>query len=196
MECKIVSHETAAFNTKLLKHYETLPSFMQVFAGIDPARETKRTTRAHKAAIVFIGVSKGITYWLEDWSAKDANPEMMWVEFLRMATYWRPLITGIETVAYQQTLEWYFNQRMQQTNSPFTIKPYDDRRRKPDRIRQAFTQRIVMGTFQTRIGMHEINAALAEYTDEVDIDILDAGAIALDIATPWINAGLFGEEEY
>ena len=195
MECKIVSHETAAFNTKLLKHYETLPSFMQVFAGIDPARETKRTTRAHKAAIVFIGVSKGITYWLEDWSAKDANPEMMWVEFLRMATYWRPLITGIETVAYQQTLEWYFNQRMQQTNSPFTIKPYDDRRRKPDRIRQAFTQRIVMGTFQTRIGMHEINAALAEYTDEVDIDILDAGAIALDIATPWINAGLFGEED-
>jgi len=112
-----------------------------------------------------------------------------------MATRWRPLITGIETVAYQQTLEWYFKQRMMQTNTPFTIKQYDDRRRKPDRIRQAYTQRIAMGTFQTNVGQHDINAALAEYTDDVDIDILDAGAIALDIATPWIQAGLMGEDD-
>ncbi len=195
MECKIVSSETAAFNVSLLKHYETLPGHMQVFAGIDPARETKLRTKAHKAAIVFIGVAQGVSYLLEYWAAKNSNPEQMWIEFLRMATHWRPLLTGIETVAYQQTLEWYFTQRMLQTNSPFTIKPYDDRRKKPDRIRQAFTQRIAMGTFRTSNGQHEFNAALAEYTDEMDIDILDAGAIALDIATPWIQAGLFGGEE-
>lgn len=195
MECKIVSMETAAFNTNLLVNYENLPASLTVFAGIDPARETKKSTRAHKAAIVFIGVANGVSYLLEYWAAKDANPEMLWQEYLRMAITWRPLVTGIETVAYQQTLEWYFNQRMQQTNSPFTIKPYNDRRRKPDRIRQAFTQRIAMGTFQTRKDQHEFNAALAEYTDDVDIDILDAGAIALDIATPWIHAGLFGEDE-
>ena len=194
MECKIVSFETAAFNTNFLKHYETLPASITIFAGIDPARETKRNTRAHKAAIVFIGVAAGVSYLLEYWAAKDANPEMLWQEWLRMAMTWRPLITGIETVAYQQTLEWYFGQRMMQTNSPFTIKPYNDRRRKPDRIRQAFTQRINMGTFQTRKDQHEFNQALQEYTDDVDIDILDAGAIALDIATPWIQAGLFGED--
>jgi hypothetical protein len=197
MECKIVSFETAAFNINLLKQYEHLPprEVMNVFGGIDPARETKLNTKAHKAAIVFIGVSKGVSYLLEYWAAKDANPEMLWQEFLRMAIVWRPLVTGVETTAYQKTLEWYFNQRMMQTNSPFTLKPYDDRRKKPDRIRQAYTQRIAMGTFQTSKGQHEFNAALAEYTDEVDIDILDAGAIALDIATPWIQAGLFGEDE-
>lgn len=195
MECKIVSMETAAFNTDLLVHYETLPASLTVFAGIDPARETKRATRAHKAAIVFIGVAEGTSYLLEYWAAKDANPEMLWQAYLRMATVWRPLVTGIETVAYQQTLEWYFNQRMQQTNTPFTLKQYDDRRKKPDRIRQAYTQRITMGTFKTKKDQHEFNAALAEYTDDVDIDILDAGAIALDIATPWIQAGLFGEDE-
>ena len=193
MECKIVSSENAAFNVKLLKHYDQLPTPMSVFAGIDPARETKLRTRAHKAAIVFIGVSQGTAYKLEHWAAKDANPEILWQEFLRMAIRWRPLLTGIETVAYQQTLEWYFTKRMQQTNSPFTIRPYDDRRKKPDRIRQAYTQRIVMGTFQTKKDDHEFNEALAEYTDDVDIDILDAGAIALDIATPYIQASLFGE---
>lgn len=193
MECKIVSSETAAFNTKLLKHYENLPSQMTVFAGIDPARETKLQTKAHKAAIVFIGVAEGIAYLLEYWTAKDANPEMMWQAYISMATHWRPLITGVETVAYQKTLEWYFQQRMMQTNSPFTLKPYDDKRKKPDRIRQAFTQRIAMGTFRTHSGQVEFNAALAEYTDDQDIDVLDAGAIALDISTPWINASLFGE---
>ena len=30
---------------------------------------------------------------------------------------------------------------------------------------------------------------------QMDIDILDAGAIALDIATPWITASLYGEDE-
>lgn len=195
MECKIISRETAAFNTKLLKHYENLPPSMQVFGGIDPARETKLSTKAHKAAIVFIGVKDGISYLLEHWSAVDANPEILWQQFLRMATHWRPLVTGVETHAYQQTLEWYFRQRMMQTNTPFTIKPYDDRRRKPDRIRQAYTQRIVMGTFQTLASDTEFNAALAEYTDDIDIDVLDAGAIALDIATPWITASLYGEDE-
>ncbi len=195
MECKIVSAETAAFNTRLLKHYKNVPTTMQVFAGIDPARETKKTTRAHKAAIVFIGVADGVSYLLEYWTAKDANPEMLWQEYLRMAIVWRPLLTGIETVAYQQTLEWYFNQRMQQTHTPFTIKPYNDRRKKPDRIRQAFTQRIAMGTFRTMEGQHEFNAALAEYADDVDIDVLDAGAIALDVATPWIQASLMGDED-
>ena len=193
MECKIVSAENAAFNVKLLKHYEQLPTPMQVFAGIDPARETKLRTKAHKGAIVFIGIANGTAYWLEHWAQKDPNPEMLWQEFLRMAIRWRPLITGIESVAYQQTLEWYFNQRMMQTNSPFTVKAYDDRRKKPDRIRQAYTQRIVMGTFQTRRDDTETNQALAEYTDEVDIDILDAGAIALDIATPYIQMSQYGE---
>lgn len=195
MECKIVSSETAAFNVRLLKHWTTLPASMTVFAGIDPARETKLKTRAHKGAIVFIGVWQGVIYLLEYWAQKNPNPEIFWIEFLRMATHWRPTLTGIETVAYQQTLEWYFNRRMMQTNSPFTIKAYDDRRKKPDRIRQAFTQRIAMGTFQTNVGQHEFNAALAEYTDDVDIDILDAGAIACDIATPWIQASLYGEDE-
>lgn len=194
MECKIISAETAAFNVTMLKNYKELPAQMTVFAGIDPARETKLTTKAHKAAIVFIGVAKGVVYLLEHWAATQANPEMLWNQYLVMAQRWRPLITGVETVAYQKTLEWYFNQRMMQMNTYFTLKPYDDKRKKPDRIRQAYTQRITMGTFQVHIEDTEFREALAEYTDEVDIDILDAGAIALDIATPHITAEMMGQE--
>lgn len=197
MECKIVSAETAAFNTNLLKHYTQLPEDMVVFAGIDPARETKRNTKAHKAAIVFIGVSKGTAYLLEHWAEENQNPEAIWQAYLSMAVRWRPQITAVESVAYQQTLEWYFRQRMAQTNNYFTVKQYNDRRRKPDRIRQAYTQRITMGTFQTRKDDHIFNLALAEYTDDVDIDVLDAGAIALDEASGYLNASLFeGGDSY
>ena len=197
MECKIVSAETAAFNTKLLKYYETLPENMVVFIGIDPARETKRNTKAHKAAIVAVGVSGGVAYLLDYWAEPNQNPEAIWQAYFLIASRWRPTITAIESVAYQQTLAWYFNQRRAQTNFYVgAIKEYNDRRKKPDRIRQAFTGRIADGAFRVKKGQTEFIEALAEYTDDVDIDVLDAGAIALDSATPHLNASLFGQTHY
>jgi hypothetical protein len=192
MECKIVSAETAAFNTTLLKFYETLPEGMTVFIGIDPARETKLRTKAHKAAIVAIGVMDGTAYLLEYWAEANQNPEAIWQAYVAMAVRWRPLMTAVESVAYQQTLAWYMRQRMVQTNTFFSIKEVTDRRKKPDRIRQAYTERINMGTFKVRKEHGEFIEALAEYTDDVDIDVLDAGAMALDAASPHLRAGMFG----
>ena len=192
MECKIVSAETAAFNTTMLKYYDTLPEGMSVFIGIDPARETKRNTRAHKAAIVAIGTKDGIAYLLEYWAEPNQNPEAIWGAYLAMAVRWRPLITAVEATAYQQTLAWYLRQRMTQTNTYFNIREVTDRRKKPDRIRQAYTERITMGTFRVRKEQVEFIEALAEYTDDVDIDVLDAGAFALDMASPHLRAGQMG----
>lgn len=192
MECKIVSAETAAFNTTLLKQYENLPEQLTVFIGIDPARETKRNTKAHKAAIVAVGVADGIAYLLDYWAEANANPEAIWQAYLAMAIKYRPLITAVESIAYQQTLAWYMRQRMMQMNTYFTVKEITDRRKKPDRIRQAFTERINMGTFQVRRDHGEFIEALAEYTDDVDIDVLDAGAMALDAASPHLRAQTMG----
>lgn len=193
MECKIVSAETAAFNVQLLKKYETLPENLDVFIGIDPARETKLRTKAHKAAIVAIGISEGVAYLLDYWAEPNQNPESIWQAYYTMAARWRPRVTAIESVAYQQTLAWYFQQRRSQTNFYVgTIKEYTDRRKKPDRIRQAYTGRIADGAFRVKEGQTDFIEALAEYTDDVDIDVLDAGAIALDVATPHLNASLHG----
>lgn len=197
MECRIVSSETAAFNVSLLKYYETLPEHMTVFIGIDPARETKNRTRAHKAAIVAIGVADGVAYLLEYWAEPNQNPESIWQAYYTIALRWRPAITAIESVAYQQTLAWFFQQRRAQTNFYVgLVKEYNDRRKKPDRIRQAYTGRIADGAFRVKKGQTEFIEALTEYTDDVDIDVLDAGAIALDTATPHLNASLHGNSVY
>lgn len=196
MECKIVSAETAAFNTKLLKFYKYLPESMQVFVGVDPARETKLRTRAHKAAIVAVGVASGIAYLLEYWAEKNQNPEAIWQAYSTICLNWRPLMTGVESVAYQQTLAWYFQQRRVQTNMFIgAIKEVYDKRKKPDRIRQAFTGRLSQGTFQVKQTQTEFIEALTEYTDDVDIDVLDAGAIALDLASPFMHRSLFGDSD-
>ncbi len=194
MECKIVSAENAAFNTTLLQFYQTKPTDLQVIIGIDPARETKLRTKAHKAAIVAIGVSKGIAYLLEYWAEPNQNPEAIWQAYLSMAIAHRPIITAIEATAYQQTLAWYFNQRRVQTNTYIgAIREYNDRRKKPDRIRQAYTGRIAQGSFKVRKEHQTFVEALATYTDDVDIDVLDAGAIALDASSPYLRATAFGE---
>ena len=194
MECKIVAAESAAFNISNMLFYEVLPTDIQVFIGIDPARETKLKTKAHKAAIVAIGVSKGVAYLLEYWAEPNQNPEAIWQAYLAMALHWRPLKTAVESVAYQQTLAWYMRQRMMQTNTYFTITEYNDKRKKPDRIRQAHTQRINQGTFKISRNQRDYMEELATYTDDVDSDLLDAGAIALDTASPYLNASLFNQQ--
>lgn len=195
MECKVVSSESAAFNTKLLQFYDLPPEGMITFIGVDPARETKLKTKAHKAAIVCIGIANGVAYLLEYWAEPNKNPEAIWQAYSEIAIRWRPQLTGVESVAFQQTLAWYFRQRMIQTNTYFTVREVTDKRKKPDRIRQAYTERINMGTFRVRENQVDFIEALTDYTDDVDIDVLDAGAIALDLASPALRASLFSANQ-
>lgn len=190
MECKIVSSETALFNPTFLKFYEDLPETMITFIGIDPASSEAKD--AHKSAIVCWGVYRGKAYLLDYYTARGKNPEELWTEFFRMATTWNPRLVGIETIAYQRTLAWYFRQKMAATNTWFAIREVQDRRKKSDRIVQAHNGRLYNGQMHVRREHAEFIEALTDYTAEEDFDILDASAIALDLSTPHINSA-YGE---
>lgn len=204
MECRIVSATGAAFNPDTFNFYDLLPTQMTTFIGIDPASEKAKPKTAHKAAMVCIGISKGEVYLLDYWAQKNKNPEEIWTEFYRMALRWRPRRVGIETVAYQQILEWYFRQKMKANNFYVQIHEIQDRRSKADRIRQALSGRIQQGTFKMRREHTDFVTALYDYTDGVDIDVLDACAMAVDTAFPsliqegendWIDAEDYEDDE-
>jgi hypothetical protein len=107
-ECKIVSRETALFNTDALKYWSELPprDEMRVYCGIDPASSEAKD--AHKAAIVFWGVHGPAAYLLDYYLARGKNPEELWGEYLSRALVWRPLLTAVEAISYQRVLAWYF----------------------------------------------------------------------------------------
>lgn len=183
-ECKIVPSEGKAFNIDHVRFYDWDPESMIVFIGIDPAREKTRSAKtAHKSAIVQIGVNDAGIFLLDYYAQKGKNPEEIWTEFYRMALRYPPRLTGVESIAYQQTLAWYFRQRMKELGHYFVVREIEDKRKKPERIRQAHAI-IDSGRFHVRRSHTEYLESLDSYQDDKDIDLLDAGAIAITLSSP------------
>lgn len=186
-EVQIVPAEGHAFMTEHIQFYDWLPESMVTYIGLDPARERhKNPKKAHKSAIVTIGINSNGIFLLDSFAQKQKNPEELWAEFFRMATRWMPQMTGVETIAFQQMLAWYFRQKMQALNYYIPIREIEDRRRKPERIRQAYTGPIQQKKFhvpRNAVGTQFVEE-LDNYSDEKDIDVLDAGAIAITLSSP------------
>lgn len=195
-ECKIVPSEGRSFQDP--QFWDYLPVDLVVYTGIDPAREKHANPKkAHKAAIVTIGVNKQGVYLLDYYAQKQKNPEELWVEFFRQASRWTPRITGIEAIGYQQTLAWYFRKRMQELSVFFVIQEIEDRRRKADRIHQAYAGLLQEKRFFIARHHTEFAQELFDYSDGVDIDVLDAGAMAITVSSPTLLmfASRTGDEE-
>lgn len=187
--CKIVGSGESAFDVNWLRRWQVLPMDLDIYIGIDPARSKK--TRAHKSAIIVIGKSRasGDIYLLETWAQKGQNPEEIWNILLGFYLKWRPRKVGVESIAYQQMLAWYIRQKMVETGIFFWVEEIEDRRSKADRIVQAYTGISTAGKFHVHENHSEFETAYEDYTIDVDIDILDAGAMAICLANPWMFKG-------
>lgn len=197
-ECEIVAAEGKAFVTENVKFFDWDPVSMEVYLAIDPAREKhKNPTKAHKAALALVGVNSNGFFLLDYYAQKGKNPEELWVEFLRMALRYPTMLrmTGVESIAFQQMLAWYFREKMKATNYYLPIREIEDKRKKPDRIRQALTGPIQQGVFHVRRTQTEIVELLDQYNDDVDIDVLDAIAMAITMSSPVLLSLASSEKE-
>ncbi len=184
-ECRISPKEGKAFMMENVQFYDYLPTNLITYIGIDPAREKhKNSKKAHKSALTCIGIAPSGIYLLDYYAQKQKNPEELWTEFFRMCTRWHPRMTGVETFAFQQFLAWYFRQKMIALNWYTVIREIEDRRPKPERIRQAHAGPIQERRFFIGRGHTEYYTELDDYSDEVDVDVLDAGAIAITLSSP------------
>jgi hypothetical protein len=184
-ECKLVSSESSAFDPQWLKYWKVLPTSMAVYIGLDPASDSKKK-EAHKSAISVIGVYAGETFLLEYFAQKGKNPEELWTHLTEMRRRWGARVRkiGVETVAYQKMLAWYFRQKMVETNDYFIIHEFNDRRSKADRIRQALGGIAANGKFYVSENHTEFVQEFTEYADNVDSDLLDSCAQAVSLANP------------
>jgi hypothetical protein len=185
--CKIISKETAAFDSTWLRYWASLPLDLEFYVGLDPASDSKRK-EAHKTAIVVIGYSRrtGDIYLVEYFAAQGKNPEEMWNWLVRVKRQYHPREIAVETVAFQKMLAWYFRTKMQENNFFFAIREYNDRRSKPDRIRQSYTDHAANGKFWVHENHTEFVTGFTDFQDNVDWDVGDAGAMAICSANPWM----------
>lgn len=180
-ECTITSPEEAPLKVEWLRYYDTPPESMVVYFGLDPAREKAKA--AHKTCISVIGVRGNDRYLLDYFSQKGVNPEETWTEFYRMAMKWRPYMLGVEAIAYQQMLAWYFRQKMRQLGTFWNVREVEDKRKKRDRILQEIVPHASNGHLHVPADANEWISEYRNWRTNQDSDLLDSTALALALSS-------------
>lgn len=184
--CKIISRETAPLDAQQLQYWKALPTNLLYFLGLDPAISKRKQAHRTAAAVVGLQPQTGDIYLLNHFSQAGKQPDEMWTWVVAQYRQYRPRKVGVETVAFQKMLAWYFQQKMQETKTFFTISEVNDKRSKTDRIIQAFSGLASQGKFWVSENHTEFVQGYAEWTEDVDWDLGDAIAQAITLAMPWL----------
>lgn len=180
-ECTVTSPEDAPLKPEWLRFYDTPPEAGVVYIGIDPAISESRG--AHKLAMVVIKVRGPDVYILDHFSQSGVNPEEAWNKFLVFALQYRPYQVPVEAIAFQRALAFYFREKMKASGTFWAILEYQDRRKKMDRILQAYVGRATEGHLYVRPTDTDFIDEWTSWRVNQDSDLLDAGAIALSAAS-------------
>ncbi len=194
--CKITSRETSPLDPSQLRYWKSLPTDLVYFAGLDPAISKKKG--AHRTAGGIIGVSRktGDVYLIGYKAQKGQQPNEMWEWVKATWRQHRPRKIGVETIAFQKFLAWYFQQKMVEDRTFFTIEEVQDRRSKPDRIIQAFSGLASNGKLWVHENHTEFVDMYTTWTEDLDYDLLDAVAQAITLGMNLsVSANEDGETE-
>ena len=87
----------------------------------------------------------------------------------------------VETVAYQKTLQWLIEQAMKQRRQYYVLEEFRDKRKKFDRIVDAFSDIGFNGLLYIAPQFHDFITQFNDYPDVSHDDILDSSAMALSV---------------
>lgn len=186
-ECVIGDEETALFRRDTLKLWELLPDRMIVVLACDPApppsdiqiRKGLRTKDEEVWSAV--GMMDGQFYLLEQQCSRDHDAEWSITTFFNMLLKWRPIRTGIESVAYQRTLKSFIEREMKARKIYGVVEARVDRRKKPHRIQQALGGISSLGAFHVHASHQGFITQFYAYPNADFDDRLDSVAIGLDM---------------
>lgn len=202
MECKVVAAENADFDIQWLQYYDLKPDNLIAVIGIDPVPPPSDKEIAsgfqkkdNECLLVAGKDAEDNVFILEYVAHKGHTPEWTVNEFFRLVQKWNPLQVQIETVAYQRTLKWLIEQRMIKIGRYVTINAVTDKRRKRHRILQAYSGIASQGKLFVRPEMSEFREEFAAHPYASHDDVLDAGAMALDLLEEIPVRELLGELE-
>lgn len=193
MECTVMSAEDKSFRSDWLRYYDTLPEGLEVVIAIDPASSEAKT--ADFNAIVAVGRLGRKRFLLEYHLSKGTMPDEAAAKFFEMVIRWKARRARVETIGYQRVLADFIERQARERRIFVSIDRVQDRRKKSDRIVQAFVSVAPFGDFYIRDGMVEFIEQFSRYspTSKDHDDLLDAIAIAIDNA-PAVDG--LGDDEY
>jgi hypothetical protein len=198
MECTVVSQEDKSLRRTWLNFYNEPPEQMEVTITIDPASSDSKS--ADYNAIAAIGRSGAKKYLLEYHLSRGTMPDECAAKFFELVRRWNARKARVEVIGYQRVLADLIERRAKELRIYIHVDKVQDRRKKSDRIIQAFTQCAPFGNFFVRENMTEFIEQYERYSpmSKDHDDLLDAVAMGLedDSAGSFLADNSFIEGEY
>ncbi len=157
---------------------------LDVVMTCDPAISEK--VSACRSAITVVGMSPSkLIFVLDYWVGRQGDPAKLIHQMLQMAYVWQPRVIGIESVAFQASMEPYTIREMQMRGVyyPLIMLKPDRNERKQQRIlsMQPFFR---SGQVYLQRGMFELIEEFETFPLGATQDILDALAYAFRLLAP------------
>jgi len=197
---KNVPDEDKEFRTDLIIHKILDRSeFVAVGMAVDPAISKKKG--ASLFAIGIVGMTeKGQLHVLEAWGKGGLDPRQQVDKIFELKIKWDCTHIGIETIAYQQALQFFVKEEMFRKMKIFGHKAYfevagilhqtDEAKHK--RIEGVLQPRYASGYVSHQSVFPEYETALSDWPNS-KLDIPDAVAMAVTLLQPY--AGLASDED-
>ena len=173
---EIFPAEDAVFKEEWFRYYDTVPEGCNTFAFIDPAISTEDNAD-------FTGISIVSVDHRKNWYVKVARRERLTptqvVELVfDIQTFYKPLVIGIESVAFQKALLFMVHEEMQRRGQVVPVTPilHGNDRSKELRIQGALVARMEWGFIHFAKGeaMDHLKREMLQFPRAAHDDILDS----------------------
>ena len=178
---EIMPIEAAPFKPQWIRYYDHLPSVVNCFAFIDPGISTK--DGADYTGMVVVHVSPEGVWYVALAKRERLTPTQIVAKIFEMERVYKPMVIGIEDVAYQKALLYMIDEEMRRRGVVIPakgIRPGTDRS-KEQRI-LGLVPRFEWGRIFLQQGMHDFENEYSQFPRSSHDDIIDALAHIEQIA--------------
>ena len=192
--CKSISPDSQMFKREMWQNnYYSPEQFdtngLSIYMAVDPA--ASESDKADRTAIIVVGVNSAGHWFLLDCWAERKRPSDVMEAIFRIVSRWRPIIVGIEMVAYQAALEDFLFKEMPVRNIFFRIEKLRAAKKKELRIETALQPRFATRSIwfpALTTWVSAIEEELLSFPHGLHDDRIDALAYIEQIATVPVGA--------
>lgn len=195
-ECVLIAAETCDFKPTWLSHWSELPEYGTTILIIDPVPKPSEAQlqkglhgkdyECHMAVRRY----KHMFFCCEYKAKRGHDPSWSIATMFAMAHKWKVRKVIVETVAYQSTLAWLFEQEMKRRGIYYQIDEFVDKRGKRDRIVDGLNGPASQGEVYVHPTMSELITQFNDYPTVDHEDVLECLAIGVaDLSTGAIYEG-------
>lgn len=171
------------FSEDWFKFYETEPSRLITYTTVDPAGDPEDTKGEPDWNVVVTcgkDVYDGKIYVL-DYEREKCSPGRLITMIFNQVQKWNPVKVGVETVAYQKSLQYWLRENMRSKGKFFCVEPIRNSRRSKNARIQGLQPVFSSGSIYLRKWMFELRQELLAFPYGKYDDIADALSMQLEL---------------